>query len=590
MANRSSTVAFQTEIVKSQNQPIHLIKIYFDEPTGTQYLTDSFISITYDSNTYSPLGYFLSFSNIEETTQLVINSLTLNISGVDQVYINHVLSERFIDRKVVIYKGFLSTSDDSLIADPVLIFQGNMDTPSIHEAEDEGICTVSISVANQFVDFEKTTGRYTNQESQQSVYPGDLGFNYASEIIKDIVWGAEFDPGTRVTGAGSLAGEFGSVIDTRDVGTEEIYDLDLVGQNVTINTDETATINDMDHTQEVDDVVVITGATGDNADDINGTHVVVSIGSNSWDIPFISAPVIIPYDGGAEIQVNDESISPGITTVDTSNKTNTIIIPSKEGAIKNNVHPGTTQVITITDSDDVGGIPATKINDKNHEVVEVNDTNYVIAIFENVETTAPPISTDTSVTDAVTVNETDHGLSTGDSVVIAGSTDVGGVPADEINDTHTVGDVIDPNAFQIAVTTQPTSTVIRGGGDSVTFDGVDPTPPPISTTSSSATVTVYQTGHGLVVDDTFSIAGTMDVGGIPQSVLNDNHTVVSVPDTNSVTFTASETATETTTGGGKQVIVKLPVKATSATTGGGPNIKIQIPVKNRTHFLITGSA
>ena len=151
----------------------------------------------------------------------------------------------------------------------------------------------------------------------------------------------------------------------------------------------------------------------------------------------------------------------------------------------------------------------------------------------------------------------------------------------EINDTHTVGDVIDINAFEIAVTTQPTSTVTYGGGDSITFDAVDPTPPPIFTTSSSATVTVYQTGHGLVVDDTFSIAGTMDVGGIPQNVLNDNHTVVSVPDTNSVTFTASETATETTTGGGKQVIIKLPVKATSATTGGGPNIKTQLPVKNK---------
>ena len=585
MTNRGSTSAFQTEIVKSQNQPIHLVKIYFDIPTGTQYLTDSFIPITYDSHTYSPLGYFLSFSDIEETTQLIINSLTLSISGVDQVYISHVLSERFIDRKVVIYKGFLSTSDDSLIADPVLIFQGNMNTPSIHEAENEGMSTVSISVANQFVDFEKTSGRYTNQASQQSVYPGDLGFNYASEIIKDIVWGAEFDPGTRVTGAGSLAGEFGSVIDTRDIGSEEIYDLDLVGNNVTINDDETATINDTDHSVAVDDVIVITDATGTYMDDLNGTHVVVSIGSNSWDIPFISSPVIVPYEGGAEIQVNDESISPGITTVDTSNKTNQIIIPGKCKLW--GVTGG--DVINIINSNSVGGIPADNINGP-HAVVECNDANYVIEIIEDVETTAPPISTDTSVTDAVTINQTHHGLSTGDSVVIAGSTAVGGVPADEINDTHTVGDVIDINAFEIAVTTQPTSTVTYGGGDSVTFDAVDPQPPPISTTSSSATVTVYQTGHGLVVDDTFSIAGTMDVGGIPQNVLNDNHTVVSVPDTNSVTFTASETATETTTGGGKQVIIKLPVKATSATTGGGPNITTQLPVKSKSRMSASSTA
>ena len=30
MANRSSTAAFQAEIIKEQNQPIHLVEIHFD--------------------------------------------------------------------------------------------------------------------------------------------------------------------------------------------------------------------------------------------------------------------------------------------------------------------------------------------------------------------------------------------------------------------------------------------------------------------------------------------------------------------------------------------------------------------------------
>ena len=57
MANRNSTSAFQTEIVKAQNQPIHLIEVYFDAPTGTQYMTDAYIPITYNSNTYSAAVY-----------------------------------------------------------------------------------------------------------------------------------------------------------------------------------------------------------------------------------------------------------------------------------------------------------------------------------------------------------------------------------------------------------------------------------------------------------------------------------------------------------------------------------------------------
>ena len=170
----------------------------------------------------------------------------------------------------------------------------------------------------------------------------------------------------------------------------------------------------------------------------------------------------------------------------------------------------------------------------------------------------------------------------GDSVVIAGSTAVGGVPAEEINKTHTVGNIIDTNTFEVPVTTAPTSDVDNGGGDSVTIDGDPPKPPPISTTASSATVTVYQTAHGLAVGDKVLITGAMEVGGIPQYVLNSEHTVVSVPSTDSFTFTASTTATSTATGGGRLVIVKLPVKATSVTTGGGSNTKIRIPVVAQT--------
>ena len=566
MANRDSTAAFQTEIAKAQNQPIHLVEIYFDAPTGTQYMTDAYIPITYDSNTYLAGGYFLTFSDIQETSTLQINSLTISLSGVDKTYINYVLTENFIDRKVIIRKGFLSTSDDSLIADPIIIFQGNMDTPTIQEAEDEGKCIVSVSVANLFVDFEKTPGRYSNTESQNIFYEGDKGFDYCSRIIQDIVWGAEFDAGTRVNGAGALAGEVGSIIETRDLGYSETEALPVTGNNINGNADGTANFVDTTNTYTAGEEVTFSNYEG-NFGAMEGTYGVVSVADgNTYNLGNISYPSTVTNDGGNELLINDESGSPGLTTESGTNK---VTIPLNDAE---NIVTAGDMIQTEGVTEDVGGISSSNINGEFHVVQETSEKNYVLGIEENLSYSAPPINT-TSSSSTVVVDQVDHGKSTGDTVVIAGSSAVGGVPAEDLNKTHTIGYIEDSNKYQIPVSTTASSTVVYGGGDSVTLDGESSTPSPIATTASSSTVTIYQNAHGLAVDDKVIISGAMDTGGIESAYFNKQHTVVSVPDANSFTIVVGTTATSTATGGGNLIIVRVPVKATSTETGGGSSIE-----------------
>jgi len=59
-----------------------------------------------------------------------------------------------------------------------------------------------------------------------------------------------------------------------------------------------------------------------------------------------------------------------------------------------------------------------------------------------------------------------HGGNTGDTVVFTGATDVGGVPAAELNTSHVI-DVIDVDTFAITVSTAATSTVAAGGGTAI---------------------------------------------------------------------------------------------------------------------------
>ena len=87
--DRGSTTAFQTEIVKDENKPFHLLSVAFD--SGTVYLSDGNFAVSYDSNTYNPTGHFLSFSDIVESNQLTIETVTVSLSGVDQTYTNLLL-------------------------------------------------------------------------------------------------------------------------------------------------------------------------------------------------------------------------------------------------------------------------------------------------------------------------------------------------------------------------------------------------------------------------------------------------------------------------------------------------------------------
>lgn len=184
--DREASEAVIAEIIKSKNQPFHLLVAEFS--STTYYLTDAWSSITWDGHTYTALGHFLSFSDIEETSSVQVSSITIQLSGIDQTVVYSVLAENYIDRTVKIYKGFLDDSS-AVIVDPILIFEGRMDSPIIQENPDDGTCVVSVSATNTWVDFERLAGRHTNHEEQQLFYPGDKGFEYASEFNKEVLWG-----------------------------------------------------------------------------------------------------------------------------------------------------------------------------------------------------------------------------------------------------------------------------------------------------------------------------------------------------------------------------------------------------------------
>ena len=588
--DRGSTGAFQTEIVKSANKPFHLVKLSFDDVS--YFLSDAYIPVTYDSNTYTPTGSFLAFSDIVETNEANIETISISLSGVDTTYINLFLSGGYLDRTVQIYKAFLD-SNDALVSDPLLIFDGRLNNPVIKEDVEAGTSTVAVQASSLFVDFDRINTRFTNNESQQSFFAGDTGFRFSSVVVKELNWG--MTTGATASGGGSSSvstqGSSTSPINNTSPAQKSIFreikptnpSFSLqsgsvrihinyanrstsnfsVGQQVKINGFESKTFDDGEF--------ILSSAI--NFSEGAGTHAITSIDSDGFGftiaVPNTVTSVKSGKFGGSEIKVDDELIAPVL--IQTTSGSNLITVNADNFAKVDEA------VSFNLETTSVGGI-ASRILELDQKITARTTDTLTVAVTQKNIILADALKT-TSGSTSLVIDFAEHNIAVSDSITISGATAVGGVPASDINKAHTVT-AITENTVTVVVSTTASSTA-RGGSDAVRLDSKIIRTNPIETTASSATVKVHYRSHGLANSDTITLEGLDDVGGLDRSLLNKSHTVVDASNTDYFTITLSESATASEFGGGGDSVLERPVKATSTVNYGSPGSRINLPTEIR---------
>ncbi len=581
MANRGSSTAFQTEIVKDQSQPFHLVEIYLDDQT--YYLTDFSKTITYSNNEYTAVGHLLAFSSIEEQNTITTSNISVSLSGIEQTYVNLFLTQDYIDRRLTIRKGFMS-SLNAIVVNPIIIFDGRMDSPVIQEDVTNGRSTISVSAANQFVDFQKIPGRFTNNQNQQLFFPNDKGFEYASEIMKDVAWGSEFDPGIRESGAGSLSPYLtgASVIDTRYLGSESFLSSTPYGGILSLltNYNNRIVVYEAQHGRLTGQTVTISGATGFvqvGANFINRTFQITVLDANSYTVPITqNISYSEQFMGGAEVLINNEpAIGAAIITNTGTNTGNQITVVD----VNENLEVG--DYVQFVNPGEAGGISEEALsNDQGHVVISKNtDGTVVLEITELQPMILPPMRVDSSG-NILGIMEADHEKNVGDTVVIAGAEATGGLSASDINGERTVTAVTNNNEYQVSHDGTATSDAVNTGGDATTVDAEKVKTPPISTTADSTTIIIKSKDLNVVVGDTLKVQGVTEVGGIDPEHINNKPLVVTAVSTNTASAVVAVSATETETAGGNQAVVNVPVKATSVVRTGTKETKIKVPLKN----------
>ena len=98
------------------------------------------------------------------------------------------MNENVVNDAVTIFRGLLA-DDNSIIADPFLLYSGNIESFSVNESETDSV--VNLGVVSHWADFDKKNGRKTNNTSQQRFFSTDVGMNFSSETVQDVKWGRE---------------------------------------------------------------------------------------------------------------------------------------------------------------------------------------------------------------------------------------------------------------------------------------------------------------------------------------------------------------------------------------------------------------
>lgn len=175
----------------------NIVKVVLRSPVTDQdiqiYITDYFNDITYNGIEYSAIGSFLGLSTIDSSSDLQVQDIKLTLEGVSQTYISYVLQYYYIDRECEIHKVFLNSSTDAIIGDPVKVFEGRLNNPTIQDDPTSGSTTVALTISNYLSDFDKRPTRFTNDTQHKGLYPDDNFFSKWGKIDKEIIWGKEDD-------------------------------------------------------------------------------------------------------------------------------------------------------------------------------------------------------------------------------------------------------------------------------------------------------------------------------------------------------------------------------------------------------------
>ena len=170
-------------------RPVYFVKMVFDssDTSSPLLLWSGLGDLAFGGETYTGVGDLLSIGEITETSDISATGINVALSGLQRAFIAIAIGYKYQGRPLTVFLGAFN-DQGALIADPIIVFSGFMDTMTISEGAETS--SISINVENKLVAFERSRVRRYTAEDQKIDHPNDKGFEFVTSIVeKEIIWG-----------------------------------------------------------------------------------------------------------------------------------------------------------------------------------------------------------------------------------------------------------------------------------------------------------------------------------------------------------------------------------------------------------------
>ena len=183
---RGSPAAVLTALSSQHVSLVTFAKLEF--PSGTLYVHNSLGTYTWGGNDWLGTGDLGEISQLQEGAEVSPYKITLSLSGLDSTISGAALTEDYYLQPVTVYLGALA-SDDTLIADPTIVWEGAMDQMELSVGAEGGDAIV-LTAESELARFDRASNlKYTDAQLQTD-FSGDLAFEFMSDIEgSKIRWG-----------------------------------------------------------------------------------------------------------------------------------------------------------------------------------------------------------------------------------------------------------------------------------------------------------------------------------------------------------------------------------------------------------------
>lgn len=199
-----STAAQQTDIRAA-------LLAYFAFSSGDVRAWSGTGDLSFSGDTYQGVGNLGRISRVEETVDIRAAGLTFELSGVPSSLISIALDDNYQGRTCTLWMGLFDT-DNALIADPFVLFQGRMDTMEIEDGGKTAI--IRLTAENRLIDLTRLDSvPYYTQADQAQLYGNDRGLEYVPAMQEAvIVWGRATVGGSAPSGNNGGGGQGPSTV------------------------------------------------------------------------------------------------------------------------------------------------------------------------------------------------------------------------------------------------------------------------------------------------------------------------------------------------------------------------------------------